>query len=52
MEKKAQQFVQARNSLYQQDSENVLVLKQIELLPEDSKIYKQVGGVLIDQNRK
>lgn len=27
LEKKAQQFVQARNSLYEQESENSLVLK-------------------------
>jgi hypothetical protein len=34
MEKKAQQLVQARNSLHEQESENSLVLKEIDLLQE------------------
>lgn len=34
LHKKAQQLVQTRNSLYEQESENSLVLKEIRMLPE------------------
>lgn len=34
--KLAQQYIQARNSLYEQESENSLVLSEIKMLP-DSK---------------
>jgi prefoldin beta subunit len=51
-DKKGQQLVQTRSSLLEQESENSLVLKEIEILPEDARIYKQVGGVLIDQKKK
>ena len=51
-DKKAQQLTQARSSLFEQENENSLVLKEVEILPEDVRVYKQVGGVLIDQRKK
>ena len=33
LDKKAQQLIQTRNSLFEQENENSLVLKEMELLP-------------------
>lgn len=34
LDKKSQQYIQSRTSLFEQESENALVLNEIELLPE------------------
>lgn len=34
LDKKSQQYIQSRTSLFEQESENTLVLNEIELLPE------------------
>lgn len=34
LDKKSQQYIQSRTNLFEQESENALVLNEIELLPE------------------
>jgi chaperonin cofactor prefoldin len=41
LDKKSQQFIQARTSLYEQESENSLVLNEIEILPEGTSLPTQ-----------
>ena len=41
LDKKAQQLAQTRNSLHEQESENSLVLKEMELLAQGTHQYIQ-----------
>ena len=41
LDKKAQQLSQTRNSLHEQESENALVLKEMEMLPPGSDALMQ-----------
>lgn len=43
-------ILQNRQKFMQQQHENELVLQELELLEEDSKIYKLIGPVLIQQD--
>lgn len=41
LDKKSQQLVQTRSSLYEQESENSLVLKEIDILAEGTPVGTQ-----------
>eukprot|EP00029_Vermamoeba_vermiformis_P006018 TRINITY_DN2249_c0_g1_i1.p1 TRINITY_DN2249_c0_g1~~TRINITY_DN2249_c0_g1_i1.p1 ORF type:complete len:125 (-),score=28.39 TRINITY_DN2249_c0_g1_i1:57-431(-) len=40
-----------RQKLLTQLNENTLVMKELELAPDDSNIYKMIGPVLVKQSR-
>ncbi|KAG7672401.1 hypothetical protein Ndes2437A_g02381 [Nannochloris sp. 'desiccata'] len=45
-----QKHHRARQQFQQQQHENEMVLKELELLDDDAKVYKQIGPALVHQD--
>jgi len=50
LQKELQKVQEARSRFIQQQQENVMVLEEMALLPEDANVFKLVGPALIKQD--